>query len=86
MELLDYVDDFRIDKNAKIGRGAFADVYKATHTHSGLTAAVKIIDIDRLDPKRSPNNLKHLESEIELSKTLKHENIVQLITVTVRFF
>ena len=41
--------DGRYEKIAPIGRGAFAEVWQATDTQTGVTLALKIFTIDKDD-------------------------------------
>jgi len=64
-----------VSSGKKLGRGAFATVYLGQHKYTGEPVAIKVVDLERL----STNNKKlkkHLESEIEIMNSLKHENIV----------
>ena len=74
-----------VSSGKKLGKGAFATVYLGQHKNSGEPVAIKVVDLERL----STNNKKlkkHLESEIEIMNSLKHENIVlQHDVIVVRF-
>lgn len=59
----------------KIGKGSFADVYKAIHKLTGERFAIKTISKDIL---LEPKLLVGLESEIQIMKDFVHENIVRL--------
>ncbi|KAL6077315.1 Serine/threonine-protein kinase atg1 [Balamuthia mandrillaris] len=59
----------------RIGRGAFATVYLAQHKDTHEVVAIKVVDVERLS-KHNQKLKKHLESEINIMKALKHENIV----------
>lgn len=62
-----------------LGAGAFAKVYYARHTRSGLPVAVKIISL----PKSLRRGLSpaHLRREIAAMRRLRHPHIVRLIEV-----
>jgi serine/threonine protein kinase len=69
-------------KESLLGRGSFADVYKGFNQLNGESdkVAIKVIDIGRLT--RGNEKLKqHLDSEIQIMKTLQHEYIVKLFDV-----
>jgi Protein kinase domain len=55
---------------AKIGSGAFGVVHVGMNTHTGTLMAVKSL-------KMEPAMMKDAEREIQLLKSLKHENIVR---------
>ena len=62
-----------------LGKGSFADVYRAEHSETGELVAIKAISIERLNPQAR----KQLNSEVEILKKFKHENVVKLIDVAV---
>ena len=57
---------------AKIGVGAFGVVHVGMNTMTGTLMAVKSV-------KMEPSSMKDAESEIQLLKTLHHENIVRYL-------
>lgn len=67
------VGDYKLVQ--KIGKGSFADVYKATHKKNTSEYAVKAIPKDLLS---EPKLLSGLKNEIDIMKDFIHENIVQL--------
>ena len=58
-----------------IGKGAIGEVYKALDTECANTVAIKQIDLFSLDS----DNIKSIESEINLLRKLDHPNIVKYI-------
>jgi serine/threonine protein kinase len=74
------VGGYSFVKKGLIGTGSFAEVYKAEHVTTGQCVAIKIVDVARLT-RGSENLRKHLGSEINIMKTLHHENIVKLLDV-----
>eukprot|EP00005_Dracoamoeba_jomungandri_P011968 CAMPEP_0174276428 /NCGR_PEP_ID=MMETSP0439-20130205/60378_1 /TAXON_ID=0 /ORGANISM="Stereomyxa ramosa, Strain Chinc5" /LENGTH=582 /DNA_ID=CAMNT_0015368651 /DNA_START=819 /DNA_END=2567 /DNA_ORIENTATION=+ len=65
-----------VSNGTRLGKGAFATVYLAQHKYTKEKVAVKVIDIYRLS-KDDEKLKKHLESEIEISGSLQHPNIVE---------
>ena len=63
----------------QVGEGSFGKVYKGRRKYCGQVVALKFI------PKggRSQKELKVLRQEIEILRTLQHENIVKLLGVCV---
>lgn len=55
----------------KIGRGAFADVFRGLNTRTGQIVAIKQISLDK------DHSLNELMGEIDLLKILKHPHIVK---------
>eukprot|EP01138_Halocafeteria_seosinensis_P000664 gb/GECG01000680.1/.p1 GENE.gb/GECG01000680.1/~~gb/GECG01000680.1/.p1 ORF type:complete len:531 (+),score=64.48 gb/GECG01000680.1/:1-1593(+) len=70
-----YIGKYKVTHS--LGKGSFADVYRAEDTESGETVAVKAISIERLNTQAR----KQLNSEVEILKKFKHENVVRLIDV-----
>lgn len=64
----DPLRDFQFHE--KVGRGAYADVYRAVNLRTGQVVAVKQIQLEK-------DHEKVLMGEIDLLKILKHENIVK---------
>ena len=60
----------------KIGKGSFSKVYKGYNIITGDTVAIKKIDLEM-----SSTMIKRLKMEIEIMKTLNHDNIVKLYDV-----
>ncbi|PSC74948.1 Kinase superfamily isoform 4 isoform A [Micractinium conductrix] len=60
-----------------IGAGSFAVVWKARHAATGAEAAVKEINLAKLNAKLRQS----LESEVSILKRIRHGNIVQLLEV-----
>lgn len=61
----------------QIGSGSFAVVWKAKHTDTGLPAAVKEINIEKLNKKLQES----LASEISVLHRTHHKNVVALLDV-----
>lgn len=59
----------------EIGSGSFAKVWKATHRHTRQIAAVKEINVDKLNKKLQES----LASEVAVLNHTKHHNIVCLL-------
>jgi mitogen-activated protein kinase kinase kinase len=69
-------------KGALIGAGSFGSVYLGMNAKSGLLMAVKQVELPSSDShsdQRKKSMLEALEREIELLKTIQHENIVQYL-------
>ena len=60
-----------------IGAGSFAIVWRARHVDTGAEAAVKEINLSKLNSKLRQS----LESEVSILKRVRHENIVTLLEV-----
>lgn len=71
--------DYCYDASARpIGRGAFSHVFRGfKKTDSSFDVAVKVIELPKLMESKSKNMMR----EIELTRKLKHENIVQLFDI-----
>lgn len=65
------------DIGAQLGRGAFAVVWKAQHRQTTQEAAVKEIDVEKLNSRLRQS----LESEVSILKRVSHNNIVKLYQV-----
>ena len=59
---------------AHIGAGSFAIVWRARHVETGAEAAVKEINLSKLNAKLRQS----LESEVAILQRIRHGNIVQL--------
>ena len=60
-----------------LGSGSFAVVWKAEHRATGQPAAIKEINLSRLNARLRQS----LESEVSILKRISHRNIVQLYEV-----
>jgi len=60
-----------------LGSGSFAVVWKAIHDITGQPAAVKEINLNKLNKKLQGS----LECEISILKRISHKNVVQLFEV-----
>ncbi len=70
---INIIDDYYVFRS-KLGKGAFATVWKGMHIPSQRPVAVKIVDLRELSSK----SLANLEQEIRITLRLQHPNIVQL--------
>lgn len=68
-------------RGALIGSGSFGNVYLGMDAQRGLLMAVKQVELkgSQYSEERKRSMLSALEREIELLKTLQHENIVQYL-------
>jgi serine/threonine protein kinase len=74
-------------KGALIGSGSFGSVYLGMDKVTGLLMAVKQVELptgSSQNEERKKSMLTALEREIELLKTLQHENIVQYLGLRLR--
>lgn len=67
-------------KGSLIGKGSFADVFLGYHKVLQHKVAIKVVDVARLT-KGSEKLKEHLASEIQIMKSMDHENIVKLFDV-----
>ncbi|PWN39350.1 Pkinase-domain-containing protein [Ceraceosorus guamensis] len=75
-------DPIKWIKGALIGAGSFGNVFLGMNAKNGLLMAVKQVELPSGDSKtdqRKKSMLEALEREIELLKTMQHENIVQYL-------
>lgn len=68
-----FVDHYTL--GAELGSGAYAVVKEGCHRRTGYSYAVKIVEIEPMDPA----DLKALEIEIDVMASLSHPNIVRLL-------
>lgn len=61
------------DIGRELGRGAYATVRKGKHIGTGDIVAIKIISKDDC----SEEDLKYMQREIDIAKSLRHRNVVQ---------
>eukprot|EP01126_Amoeba_proteus_P055768 TRINITY_DN6945_c0_g1_i3.p1 TRINITY_DN6945_c0_g1~~TRINITY_DN6945_c0_g1_i3.p1 ORF type:complete len:348 (-),score=81.31 TRINITY_DN6945_c0_g1_i3:163-1206(-) len=66
---------YRVEE--EIGKGMFGIVYKGIHSQTGLTVAIKQIDLSVLDKTKLPL----VTREAEVMESLSHDNIVKLYAV-----
>lgn len=59
----------------KIGIGQFSSVYKGKHLITGEQVAVKVVDLSEIPQKIF---ITLLQNEIQILKTLKHKNLLEL--------
>lgn len=77
------VGAYRTVQAEPIGRGAFAEVFRAETTDgSRRPAAIKVIDCARLESHHDQARL--LRAEVDITRRLKHPNIVELLDVVLR--
>jgi serine/threonine-protein kinase ULK/ATG1 len=70
-------DDFIINENDKLGRGAFGDVFKVRLKSSPrLQYAMKVVDTQGLKPKVKIG----LANEVKIMNNIVHVNLVSLFT------
>jgi serine/threonine-protein kinase ULK2 len=72
------VGDFKIELDKKLGRGSYADVYVGEQMSTNRVFAVKVIQKSKVS--KGAKLLAGLEAEINIMKTLTHENILKLET------
>ena len=73
------VGDYRLQ--SLVGKGSYAEVFRAAHRVTGARVAVKAIDRRRLDKRVHDGILK----EREILKSIDHPNILRLLdTIDVR--
>ncbi|KXS18516.1 Pkinase-domain-containing protein [Gonapodya prolifera JEL478] len=70
-----YPDLQRFKLLKKMGEGAFSNVYKAKDRQTQQIVAVKVVRKAELTPNQRANVLK----EVQLLRTLKHDNIIRLL-------
>ncbi|OQR82909.1 calcium/calmodulin-dependent protein kinase [Achlya hypogyna] len=69
-----FADIYAMDPEAKLGEGATATVYVATHKKHGKRVAVKCFD----KAKMAQNEIRDLFTEVGILKLMKHPHILQL--------
>jgi len=65
------------DVGTELGRGSFSIVHSAERRSDKKKVAVKIVEKSQI----SDRSLSSLQKEVEIMKTLKHQNIVELVEV-----
>ena len=69
------IGKYKYSENDELGKGYSGKVYKAVEASKlNKRFAIKVIDLQKFRGE----NLKMLETEIEIHKSLDHENIVKL--------
>lgn len=72
------VGRFKYDPKDELGKGYSGKVYKGVEIgRSHRRVAIKAVDLKKF----KGNNLDMLENEIEIHKSLEHDNIVKLLEV-----
>ncbi|KAI6658113.1 Serine/threonine-protein kinase 33-like [Oopsacas minuta] len=61
----------------EIGKGSYGNVFRATHKHTGLVCAVKVIQKDKADKRFN----RFVDNELEILKFVKHRHIVALLEI-----
>ncbi|ORX87642.1 Pkinase-domain-containing protein [Anaeromyces robustus] len=72
-------EDYQITE--LLGSGNFADVKKGVHRYTSENVAIKILAKEKLMLKSSSKMVISLEREINILKSIKHENIIQIYDV-----
>ena len=62
----------------KLGQGAFGVVYKVTNLDNGTLAAVKVMDLSKMDES---SKKKFLPREIQTMIKSNHENIIKVYDI-----
>ena len=62
-----------------IGTGTSGKVYAGTTDGSGVAVAIKVIDRMEIDGR--PDKIKQLTRELNITRKLKHPNIINLLDV-----
>lgn len=73
-------EDF-YDKGANIGRGAFADVFRAKHQITGDAFAVKVVHKKRFELVGTVRQVDTMMDEVNILKAVNHENIIKIADV-----
>ena len=68
------LSDLRLGK--KLGNGAFGEVFESTIAGSDVIYATK--KLDKAKYLRNPKAYRYLENEIQILKSIQHENIIKL--------
>jgi serine/threonine protein kinase len=63
---------YRINKNIKLGKGSFSEVYMGTNLITNEPVAIKVVDLSK-----NGNTIKSIKIEAEIMKKLDHPNIVK---------
>ena len=77
--LLGAEERYRITDEKPLGQGADAVVYEAVDTRDGTAVAVKVIDRFEIDDDEGRK--RQLERELNITRKLKHPNIINLLDV-----
>lgn len=73
------VGDYKLQR--VVGKGSFAEVYRAAHRRTGARVAIKAIDCRRVDKRVHDGILQ----EREILRSIEHPNILRLLdTIDVR--
>lgn len=65
-------------QKVKLGEGAFGTVWRGVHRKTGKVVAVKQLQIERLTGSGIRDERPEIEREIQLMRSLVHENIAQI--------
>jgi len=64
--------------SSDIGSGSFGTVCRAIRKSDNQEVAIKIVNKNKLNSKPGSNLMKYLEREVNILKSIKHKNIIQL--------
>jgi TOMM system kinase/cyclase fusion protein len=62
-----------------IGAGGFGRVYRAIRSGTGRAFAIKVVDVERVEPQNRSARIRRFERELSLCRDLHHPNIVGLV-------
>lgn len=68
-----YVQNFKLEKT--IGCGTFGKVKRAKHIPTGESAAIKVLQKDKIITKK---DMQRVQREMDILKKVSHPNILQL--------
>jgi len=77
----DYSNTVEYVMSSNIGSGSFGTVCKAIRKNDNHEVAIKIVSKEKLNSKPGSNLMKYLEREVNILKSIKHKNIMQLYDV-----
>ncbi|KAK3606347.1 hypothetical protein CHS0354_041983 [Potamilus streckersoni] len=73
VDMCETIDDYGV-RNL-LGKGGFANVYRACHKKSGMDVAIKMIDKKLM---KAANMVMRVKKEVEIHSQLKHPSILEL--------
>jgi serine/threonine protein kinase len=71
--------EYAVTSQIPIGSGTSGKVYSGSVTASGMTVAIKVIDRMEIDGR--PDKIKQLTRELNITRKLKHPNIINLLDI-----
>ena len=71
------LEEYTVNRK-RIGKGSFSIVYKGIHKYDKKTYAIKEISVDSVNKVKE-----NIKREVNVMKTLDHENIVKLHNVII---